>query len=66
MDGDSETLQLEKDSSGAFVTSLDVGWIESDSGAIFGCQPSPGAGAEVKVHVIKEGNHYSVKVSVLI
>ena len=46
---------MEKDSSGAFVTSLDVGRIEADSGATYGCQPSPGVDTEVKVHVIKEG-----------
>ena len=48
--------QLEKDSSGAFVTQLDVGWIDVNSGDTFGCQPSPGVDAEVKVHVIREGN----------
>ena len=53
--GESKALQLERDSSGAFVTSLDVGWINSDSGDTYGCQPSPGAGAEVKVHVIRGG-----------
>ena len=37
------------------MTSLDIGWITSDSGDTYGCQPSPGAGAEVKVHVIREG-----------
>ena len=49
-------LQLKKDSSGAFVTQLDVGWIDVNSGDTFGCQPSPGVDAEVKVHVIREGN----------
>ena len=50
------SLQLKKDSSGAFVTQLDVGWIDAKSGDTFGCQPSPGVDAEVKVHVIREGN----------
>ena len=66
MGGETETLKLEKDSSGAFVTSLDVGWIKSDSGDIFGCQPSLGASSEVKVHVIREGYHSNIKVSVLV
>ena len=48
--------QLKKDSSGAFVTQLDVGWIDVDSADTFGCEPSPGVDAEVKVHVIREGN----------
>ena len=50
------SLQLKKDSSGAFVTQLDVGWIDAKSGDTFGCQPSPGVDAEVRVHVIREGN----------
>ena len=29
--------------------------IERDSGDTYGCQPSPGPAAEVKVHVIREG-----------
>ena len=29
--------------------------IEGDSGDTYGCQPSPGPAAEVKVHVIREG-----------
>ena len=49
-------LQLKKDSSGAFVTQLDVGWIDATSGDTFGCEPSPGVDAEVKVHVIREGS----------
>ena len=49
-------LQLKKDSSGAFVTQLDVGLIDVNSGDTFGCEPSPGVDAEVKVHVIREGN----------
>ena len=45
-----------KDSSGAFVTQLDVGWIDANNGDTFGCEPSPGVDAEVKVHAIREGS----------
>ena len=53
--GDSKPLQLDKDSTGSFVTSLDVDQINDSNGETFGCQPSPGEDAEVKVHVITEG-----------
>ena len=55
LDKESEALPLDRDSSGAFVTGLDVGWIKPESADTYGCQPSPGTGAEVKVHVIREG-----------
>ena len=32
--------------------------IEGDSGDTYGCQPSPGPAAEVKVHVIREGGSF--------
>ena len=54
--GESSPLILEKDPSGVFITSLEVGKIKADSGDTYGCQPNPGVAAEVKVHVIKEGD----------
>ena len=54
--GESSPLILEQDPSGVFITSLEVDRIEADSGDTYGCQPNPGVAAEVKVHVIKEGN----------
>ena len=54
--GESSPLILEQDPSGGFITSLEVDRIEADSGDTYGCQPNPGVAAEVKVHVIKEGN----------
>ena len=32
-----------------------MGLIKEDAGNTYGCQPSPGVDAEVKVHVIREG-----------
>ena len=57
--GESNHLFLEKDESGAFITTLDVGLIKADGGNTYGCQPSPGVDAEVKVHVIREGTKES-------
>ena len=54
--GESSPLILKQDPSGVFITSLEVDRIEADSGDTYGCQPNPGVAAEVKVHVIKEGN----------
>ena len=34
--------------------------IEGDSGDTYGCQPSPGPAAEVKVHVIREGGPFMI------
>ena len=56
--GESSPLILDKDPSGVFITSLEVGKINADSGDTYGCQPNPGVAAEVKVHVIKEGQFF--------
>jgi len=63
--GESSPLILEKDPSGVFITSLEVGKINADSGDTYGCQPNPGVAAEVKVHVIKEGTMLTVQNSSL-
>jgi len=59
--GEGSSFRLDQDSAGRFISQLTVERIEGDSGDTYGCQPSPGPAAEVKVHVIREGTMLTVQ-----
>lgn len=59
--GEGSSFSLEKDQEGRFVSRITVERIDRDSGDTYGCQPSPGPAAEVKVHVIREGTMLTVQ-----
>ena len=55
--GENAGEELRSDSAGWFVSSLEVGTIQADSGDKYECSPSPGSSATANVHVITEGEN---------
>ena len=53
--GENAGEELQPDNKGWFVSSIDVGTIQADSGDKYECSPSPGSSAVANVHVITEG-----------
>ena len=53
--GENAGEELQSDNKGWFVSSIDVGTIQADSGDKYECSPSPGSSAIANVHVITEG-----------
>jgi len=58
--GENAGEELRSDSAGWFVSSLEVGTIQADSGDKYECSPSPGSSATANVHVITEGTMLTV------
>ena len=55
--GENEGAELEPDSEGWIVNSIEVGRIKADSGDKYECSPSPGSSAIANVQVITEGEN---------
>ena len=55
--GENAGEELQPDNKGWFVSSIDVGTIQADSGDKYECSPSPGSSAVANVHVITEGEN---------
>ena len=61
--GENAGEELQSDNKGWFVSSIDVGTIQADSGDKYECSPSPGSSAIANVHVITEGQNVHVNLA---
>ena len=59
--GENAGEELRPDKKGWFVSSIDVGTIQADSGDKYECSPSPGSSALANVHVITEGENVHIQ-----
>ena len=59
--GENAGEELQSDNKGWFVSSIDVGTIQADSGDKYECSPSPGSSAIANVHVITEGENIHIQ-----